>query len=75
MTTWEELTGDRNEAARTIIKQGLSQLTESHRKTFRLMYSHENLETPVETIVDEMLVGKLHWCMQQVQRSLDEDAV
>jgi hypothetical protein len=58
--------------ARRILKEGLSRLPESHNLMFKRMYSHKNLELPIDLIVDQMSEDKLDWAMQQVQRSLDK---
>ena len=56
--------------ARSYLKDHLKLLTENHRHTFKLMYSYNNLELPIEDVVDQMPEDKLDWAMQQVQRSL-----
>ena len=57
--------------ARDTLKEGLSQLPDNQKLTFKRMYSHKNLELPINDVVDQMEPEKLDWAMQQVQRSLD----
>ena len=56
--------------AREKIKEGLSKLSEGHQAVFKRLYSHENLELPIDKIVDNMPEGKLDWALTQVQNSL-----
>ena len=60
--------------ARAELKAGLSQLPESHHMLFKRMYSHKNLEAKIDSVVDSMPENKLDWAMQQVKRSLDQQA-
>jgi hypothetical protein len=61
--------------ARNSLKEDLFALglhhTESLR-TFRLMYSHEDLTLPINEIVDKMPSAQLDWAMTQVQNSLNK---
>ena len=52
------------------IKKGLAQLEDAHRLRFNRMYSHENLEKPVNDVVDTMPEEKLNWALTQVENSL-----
>ncbi len=56
--------------ARTQLKKGLSQLNESQQLFFKRIYSHRDLEAPIDDVVDAMLEDKLDWAMQQVERTL-----
>ncbi len=58
--------------ARSTLLEGLNQLTKDHRRLFKRMYSHKNLEAPIEEVVANMPGDKLDWAMQQVQRTLEE---
>lgn len=60
------------EFARQSLKDGLAKLTEGHQMIFKRMYSHKNLELPINDVVDLMPADKLDWAMQQVQRSIDK---
>ncbi len=52
--------------AREELKRGLAQLPERHHHVFKLMYSHKNLNKPINNVVDDMPWEKLDWAMQQV---------
>ena len=41
-------------------------------RTFKLMYSHEDISLPINEIVDKMPAKKLDWAMQQVQNTLNK---
>ena len=56
--------------ARGKIKEGLSKLSEGHQAVFKRMYSHKNLELPIDKVVDNMPDTKLNWALTQVQNSL-----
>lgn len=58
--------------ARQTLKDGLEQLPESNQHFFKRIYSHDNLELPIDEVVDNMSEDKLDWAMQQVQRSIDK---
>ena len=56
--------------AKNELKKGLAQCTEAQQHLFKQMYSHGNLELPINDIVDSMPENKLDWAMQQVERTL-----
>ena len=56
--------------ARQNIKEGLAKCTSKQVMFFKRMYSHENLEAEIESVVDGMSDEKLDWAMQQIQRQL-----
>ncbi len=56
--------------ARDTLKEGLSKCTEAQQHLFKRMYSHLNLNKPIDQIVDEMSEDKLDWAMQQVASTL-----
>lgn len=58
--------------ARDTLKAGLLQTTEMQQLLFKKMYSHKNLNMPIEDVVDNLEAEKLDWAMQQVQRTIDE---
>jgi len=62
------------EYARTKIKQGLAQLPEGWQLKFKRMYSYNNLDLPIDKVVDALPAEKLDWAMQQVQNSIDKIA-
>lgn len=56
--------------ARAKIIDGLSQLPEAHQMIFKRMYSNNNLEADIETVVAKMPDDKLDWAMTQIQNTL-----
>ena len=56
--------------ARENIKEGLLKLSEGHQMKFKRMYSHNNLELPIEDVVKNMPERNLDWALTQVQNSL-----
>lgn len=58
--------------ARSELKKGLAQLSESQQLLFKRMYSHKNLDRPIDAVVDKLPVGKLDWAMQQIDRSVSK---
>jgi len=58
--------------ARSYLKENLKLLSEGHQHRFKQMYSHNNIELPIEDVVDQMDTDKLDWAMQQVQTSLNK---
>ena len=56
--------------ARQNIKGGLAKCTSGQVMFFKRMYSHENLEAEIESVVDNMPEEKLDWAMVQIQRQL-----
>jgi hypothetical protein len=59
--------------ARDWLKEHLPKLPESNHRTFRLMYSHKDLEKPLDAVVDGMPTDKLDWAMTQVENSLKKE--
>jgi hypothetical protein len=56
--------------ARAQLKDGLAQCPPDWQLIFRRMYSHKDLDAPIDQVVDSMPAEKLDWAMQQVERSL-----
>ena len=55
--------------AKEEIKSGLEKLTDKHRLFFKRLYSHGNLDKPVNDIVNELPSDKLSWALTQVENS------
>jgi len=70
MKTYKELQEEANKKAREELKVGLSMLTEGHRRFFKKMYSHEDLDADINNIVDSLPNDRIGWAMQQVKNSL-----
>ena len=58
--------------AREQLKEGLAELPESWQLMFKRMYSHNNLELPINEVVDNMDVDKLDNALRQVKNSIDK---
>ena len=56
------------------LKKGLSHLPEDSQHLFKRMYSPNNLEAPIEEVVDHMPDEKLDWALTQVEQSLQKQA-
>lgn len=56
--------------AREQLKQGLASCTEAQQMIFKRMYSHKNLDLPIDQAVDVMSSDRLDWALEQVQRTL-----
>lgn len=57
--------------ARNTLKEGLAQCTEEQQLFFKRMYSHKNLEMPINDVIDGIETEKLDWAMEQVRRTLN----
>ena len=58
------------EFARQNLKEGLAKCTPHQVMFFKRMYSHEDLDAEIESVVENLPDEKLDWAMQQVQRQL-----
>ena len=56
--------------AREELKTSLESCNKKQQLMFKRMYSHSNLELPINEVVDNMPSEKLDWAMQQVERTL-----
>lgn len=54
---------------RTEIKRILHLLSEENRDVFARMYSHENIDRPIDEIVDTMPAKQLKWALSQCETS------
>ena len=52
------------------IIEGIRQLPESWQFKFKQMYSHQDLDAPIETVVEKMAPERLDWALTQVENSL-----
>lgn len=55
------------------LKENIALCNESQQQMFKRMYSHNNLDLDVNSIIDKMPEDKLDWAMQQVQHTLEKD--
>ena len=58
------------EFARQNLKDGLAKCTTEQVMFFKRMYSHNNLDAEIKSVIEMMPENKLDWAMQQVQRQL-----
>jgi hypothetical protein len=58
--------------ARDILKEGLAQCSNGEQLSFKRMYSHNNLDMPIDEVIDNMEPDRLDWAMDQVRRTLDK---
>jgi hypothetical protein len=59
--------------AKEMLKELLSQCTEPQQLMFKRMYSHNNLELPINDVVDNMAEDKIDWAMTQVERTIEKN--
>jgi hypothetical protein len=52
------------------LKNELSYCTEDQKLIFKRMYSHNNLELDINTVVDNMIDEKLDWAIRHVEATL-----
>jgi hypothetical protein len=57
-------------SAKNILKDLLSQCSEDQQLIFKRMYSHNNLELPINDVVDRMDTEKMDWAITQCERTL-----
>lgn len=57
--------------ARDTLKGNLAKCTDSQQLMFKRMYSHKNLDLPIDEVVDNMPMERLDRAMKQVQRTLE----
>jgi len=58
--------------ARMEIKEGLAQLPENWQTMFKRMYFPDDINLPIDEVVDLVPEEKLDWAMQQISRSLEK---
>ncbi|KKN73995.1 hypothetical protein LCGC14_0395610 [marine sediment metagenome] len=68
--TYDKLLQDMINSARKELKEGLSQCTEAQQMMFKRMYSHKNLELPINEVVDNMEVRRIERAMDQVEKTV-----
>jgi hypothetical protein len=68
--TLEKIEHFRREELKTLI----CQCTEPQQHLFKQMYSHRNLDLPIDQVVDQMPSEKIDWAIQQCERTLAKSA-
>ncbi len=58
------------ELTKSEIKKGLSKCTNDQQHLFKRMYSHNNLDLDINTVVDNMDVENLDTALSQIERTL-----
>lgn len=58
------------EFARNTLKEGLTKCTDGQQLIFKRMYSHKDLDKPINDVVDNIAEDKLDWAMQQIENTL-----
>ena len=56
--------------ARLTLKESLNKCTQEQQRVFKQMYSHKDLDAPINIVVDSIPERKLDFAMQQVERTL-----
>lgn len=59
-----------NALGRNYLKELLSKLPEANHLLFKRMYSHKNLELPINEVVDNMPDDKVDWAVTQCENTL-----
>ena len=59
--------------AKEMLKNLLSKCTDGQQLMFKRMYCHENLESPINEVVDQMVDDKIDWAMTQVERTVEKN--
>lgn len=58
---------------RDVIKSLLSRCNKDQQMIFKRMYSHTNLELPINDVVDSMPPDKLEWAIGQCDRTVENN--
>ena len=72
--TYDKLVNDMLNSARQELKDGLAQCTKPQLWLFKQMYSHKNLELSINEVVDNMNEDRIKRAMDQVERTVIENA-
>jgi len=59
--------------AKDLLKELLAKCTEGQQLLFKKMYSHGNLDLPINDVVDQMDDDKIDWAMSQVERTVEKN--
>lgn len=63
----------RKTEAKRILKELLAQCTEKQQLLFKRMYSHNNLEMPINDVVDQINEDKLDWAISQCMNTVTKN--
>lgn len=59
--------------ARDTIKKGLAECSDDQQMVFKRMYSHMNLNMPINDVVDKMPSDRLDWAMTQLKNTISKN--
>jgi hypothetical protein len=59
--------------AREAIKKNLAECSEAQQLVFKRMYSHNNLDVPINTVVDRMPDTRLDWALEQIISTVNKN--
>jgi len=52
------------------LKNLITQVTEPQQMVFKRMYSNENLDKDIVSVIDDMLPAQLNWAITQVEKTI-----
>ena len=55
------------------LKELLSKCTDGQQMLFKRMYSYENLDMPINDVVDQMAENTLDWATTQCERTVEKN--
>lgn len=55
------------------MKKLIKQCTPDQHVFFKRMYSHTNLEMPIDEVIEKIPDIKVGWALQQIQRTIDKN--
>lgn len=62
-------------AGKNILKKLLSECTEEQQLMFKRMYSNNNLQLPINEVVDGMDTSKIDWAISQCERTVEKNRI
>ena len=58
-----------------MLKELLAQCTEQQQVMFKRMYSHNNLDLPINEVVEKMKDEKIDWAITQCERTVENNKI
>jgi len=59
-------------SVRQIMKDKIKLLPNENQVFFKRMYSHKNLDKPIDLVIDDMEEDKLEWALSQIETTLNK---
>ena len=59
-------------SVRQIMKDKIKLLPNENQVFFKRMYSHKNLDKPIDLVIDDMEENKLEWALSQIETTLNK---